>query len=147
MNPAERFRCRPIGFRTHDPFGPPGTCRSWYAHGRAGRKGVVRRSGSCGGFPDSKIGIGDLGFEIGNSGLSCGIAALGCTSVGYVSRHEKPTRSRSGAVSSEIVFIETYSCPHCRAELETGFNDWQGWQRCPACGLACLPAGANRSAV
>jgi hypothetical protein len=42
-------------------------------------------------------------------------------------------------VSSEMVFIETYSCPHCRAELETGFNDWQGWQRCPTCGLACLP--------
>jgi hypothetical protein len=42
-------------------------------------------------------------------------------------------------VSSEMVFTETYSCPHCRAELETGFNDWQGWQRCPTCGLACLP--------
>ena len=42
-------------------------------------------------------------------------------------------------MSSEMVFIETYSCPHCRAELETGFNDWQGWQRCPTCGLACLP--------
>ena len=42
-------------------------------------------------------------------------------------------------MSSEMVFIETYSCPHCRAELETGFNDWQGWQRCPRCGLACLP--------
>ena len=47
--------------------------------------------------------------------------------------------SRSGAVSSEMVSIETYSCPHCRAELETGFDDWQGWQRCPTCGLACLP--------
>jgi hypothetical protein len=42
-------------------------------------------------------------------------------------------------VSSEIVYSETYTCPHCRAELETGFNDWQGWQRCPTCGLACLP--------
>jgi hypothetical protein len=42
-------------------------------------------------------------------------------------------------VSSEMVSIETYSCPHCRAELETGFDDWQGWQRCPTCGLACLP--------
>ncbi len=42
-------------------------------------------------------------------------------------------------MSSEMVFIETYSCPHCRAQLETGFNDWQGWQRCPTCGLACLP--------
>jgi hypothetical protein len=42
-------------------------------------------------------------------------------------------------VSSEMVFTETYSCPHCRAALETGFNDWRGWQRCPRCGLACLP--------
>ena len=42
-------------------------------------------------------------------------------------------------MSSEMVFIETYSCPHCQSELETGFNDWQGWQRCPTCGLACLP--------
>jgi hypothetical protein len=42
-------------------------------------------------------------------------------------------------VSSEMVFIETYSCPHCRAVLETRFDDWQGWQRCPTCGLACLP--------
>jgi hypothetical protein len=42
-------------------------------------------------------------------------------------------------VPSEIVFIDTYSCPHCRAELETGFDDWQGWQRCPTCGLPSLP--------
>ena len=42
-------------------------------------------------------------------------------------------------MSSEIVFIDTYSCPHCRAELETGFNDWQGWRRCPSCGLPSLP--------
>jgi hypothetical protein len=42
-------------------------------------------------------------------------------------------------VSSEIVFIDTYSCPHCRAELETGFDVWQGWQRCPTCRLPSLP--------
>jgi hypothetical protein len=42
-------------------------------------------------------------------------------------------------LSSEMVFIETYSCPHCRVELETGYADWQGWQRCPTCGLASLP--------
>jgi hypothetical protein len=42
-------------------------------------------------------------------------------------------------LSSEMVFNETYSCPHCRAVLETGFTDWQGWQRCPTCGLASLP--------
>jgi hypothetical protein len=42
-------------------------------------------------------------------------------------------------VSSEIVFSDSYSCPHCRAELETGFDNWQGWLRCPACGLPSLP--------
>ena len=42
-------------------------------------------------------------------------------------------------MSSEMVFIETYSCPHCRADLETGFDGWQGWRRCPTCGLASLP--------
>jgi hypothetical protein len=42
-------------------------------------------------------------------------------------------------VALEIEFIDTYSCPHCRAELETGFDRWQGWLRCPACGLAGLP--------
>jgi hypothetical protein len=42
-------------------------------------------------------------------------------------------------MSSGIVFIDVYSCPHCRAELETGFSAWQGWQRCPACGLPSLP--------
>jgi hypothetical protein len=42
-------------------------------------------------------------------------------------------------VPTEIEFIDTYACPHCRAELETGFDRWQGWLRCPACGLASLP--------
>jgi hypothetical protein len=42
-------------------------------------------------------------------------------------------------VSTEIVFIDTYSCPQCRAELVTGYDDWQGWQRCPKCGLPSLP--------
>jgi hypothetical protein len=42
-------------------------------------------------------------------------------------------------MSPEIVFIDTYSCPQCRAELETGYNEWQGWQRCPSCGLPSLP--------
>ena len=51
----------------------------------------------------------------------------------------KANPAGSDAVSSEIVFIESYSCPHCRAELETGMTDWEGWQRCPTCGLASLP--------
>jgi hypothetical protein len=42
-------------------------------------------------------------------------------------------------VSSEMIIIGMYSCPHCRAELETGSSDWQGWQRCPSCGLPSLP--------
>ena len=50
-------------------------------------------------------------------------------------------------MSSEIVFIETYSCPHCRAELEARFNDWQGWHAVPDLRAAVAAAGANRSAV
>jgi hypothetical protein len=42
-------------------------------------------------------------------------------------------------VSTEIDFIETYACPHCRANLVSGSNGWSGWQRCPVCGLASLP--------
>ncbi len=42
-------------------------------------------------------------------------------------------------MSSEIQFIDTYSCPRCRAELETRFHEWQGWQRCPTCGMISLP--------
>ena len=42
-------------------------------------------------------------------------------------------------MSEEILFIDTYSCPRCHAELETRFNEWQGWQRCPACGMLTLP--------
>jgi hypothetical protein len=26
-----------------------------------------------------------------------------------------------------------YSCPHCRAELEVHFDEWDGWLRCPVC--------------
>jgi hypothetical protein len=42
-------------------------------------------------------------------------------------------------VSSEMVFIDTYRCPRCRAELETRYHEWQGWQRCPTCGALALP--------
>jgi hypothetical protein len=42
-------------------------------------------------------------------------------------------------VSTEIDFIDTYTCPHCRAELVSGSDGWSGWQRCPVCGLASLP--------
>jgi hypothetical protein len=42
-------------------------------------------------------------------------------------------------VSSEMVFIDTYRCPRCRAELETHYDEWKGWQRCPTCGALTLP--------
>jgi hypothetical protein len=48
-------------------------------------------------------------------------------------------------MSSEIIFIDTYLCPQCRAELEAGLDDWQGWRRCPACGLPSLPPQRARS--
>jgi len=35
--------------------------------------------------------------------------------------------------------IVTYSCPHCRVQLETQSDGWEGWLRCPACGRASLP--------
>ena len=42
-------------------------------------------------------------------------------------------------MSSDMIFIDTYSCPQCRAELESGLVGWQGWQQCPTCGLPSLP--------
>jgi hypothetical protein len=39
-------------------------------------------------------------------------------------------------LSSDIV---SYSCPHCRAELEPRFGDWEGWLRCPVCTRPSLP--------
>ena len=42
-------------------------------------------------------------------------------------------------MSTEIDFTDTYTCPHCRADLFYGSNGWSGWQRCPVCGLASLP--------
>ncbi len=41
--------------------------------------------------------------------------------------------------AADIVFIDTYLCPHCRAELEAGPEVWQGWLRCPGCGRPSLP--------
>ncbi len=42
-------------------------------------------------------------------------------------------------MSTEIAYIDSYTCPHCRTELQTAESDWQGWQRCPKCGLPSLP--------
>jgi hypothetical protein len=47
-------------------------------------------------------------------------------------------------VSTEIDFIDTYVCPHCRANLVSGSTGWPGWQRCPVCGFASLPPGSRR---
>ncbi len=52
--------------------------------------------------------------------------------------------------SREMTFIDFYACPRCGAELETGFDVWQGWQRCPKCralALPPLPAVPNNPAV
>jgi hypothetical protein len=45
-------------------------------------------------------------------------------------------------VSAEIVFIDSYLCPHCRTELESGPYRWLGWLRCPVCGRPSLPPGS-----
>lgn len=50
-------------------------------------------------------------------------------------------------MSDEILFIDTYTCPRCHAELETRFNEWQGWQRCPTCGMLTLPPEPPRLGV
>jgi hypothetical protein len=42
-------------------------------------------------------------------------------------------------VSADIVFVDSYLCPQCRAELEAGPHGWRGWLRCPACGCPSLP--------
>ncbi len=42
-------------------------------------------------------------------------------------------------MSTEIDFIETYACPHCRANLVSESTGWPGWQRCPVCGFSSLP--------
>lgn len=47
-------------------------------------------------------------------------------------------------MSTEIEFIDTYACPHCRANLVSGSTSWPGWQRCPVCGFASLPPESQR---
>ena len=39
----------------------------------------------------------------------------------------------------EIHYFVTYPCPHCKVELEAQHGGWQGWYRCPACGVPSLP--------
>ena len=42
-------------------------------------------------------------------------------------------------MESQVTYFVSYSCPRCKAELEVQHEDWQGWRRCPACGLPSLP--------
>ena len=49
------------------------------------------------------------------------------------------TANGNSPVSTEINLIDTYTCPHCRADLVSGSDRWSGWQRCPVCGLSSLP--------
>ena len=46
-------------------------------------------------------------------------------------------------MSSEIVFIDSYSCPHCRAELETRIRRLAGVAAVPGLRAAVAPAGAG----
>jgi hypothetical protein len=41
--------------------------------------------------------------------------------------------------SSEITYFVTYPCPGCGTELEARHGGWQGWLRCPVCGVPALP--------
>src|SRR5271169_2685323 len=50
-------------------------------------------------------------------------------------RFEIANPDRSLVVESQVTYFVTYSCPRCKAELEVQHGDWQGWRRCPACGL------------
>ncbi len=38
-----------------------------------------------------------------------------------------------------MIYFVPYSCPRCKAELEAQHGAWEGWLRCPACGLPSLP--------
>ncbi|MFI5454656.1 MAG: hypothetical protein ACHRXM_04320 [Isosphaerales bacterium] len=40
---------------------------------------------------------------------------------------------------SETALLVSYSCPHCRVQLETRSDGWDGWLRCPVCERVSLP--------
>jgi hypothetical protein len=42
-------------------------------------------------------------------------------------------------VTSEIAFVDSYTCPRCLAELEPPGESRAMWLRCPGCGRASLP--------
>lgn len=45
-------------------------------------------------------------------------------------------------MTSEIVFVETYTCPRCLAELQAPRGYESMWLLCPKCGRATLPPNA-----
>jgi hypothetical protein len=47
-------------------------------------------------------------------------------------------------MSSQLVETFTYSCPHCRVELEAPAGRWDGWVRCPSCARTFLPPEQER---
>jgi hypothetical protein len=36
-------------------------------------------------------------------------------------------------------FVVSYNCPHCGAALQAEDDGWDGWRRCPSCGLPAVP--------
>ncbi len=42
-------------------------------------------------------------------------------------------------MESHVTYFVSYSCPRCKAELESQHGTWQGWLRCPTCGFPSLP--------
>src|SRR5262245_26376681 len=42
-------------------------------------------------------------------------------------------------MDSEITYFVSYPCPGCKTELEARHGGWQGWLRCPVCGIPTLP--------
>ena len=44
----------------------------------------------------------------------------------------------------EVVDLITFTCSHCRAELEMPSGSWDGWVRCRSCGRVFLPPEFER---
>jgi hypothetical protein len=42
-------------------------------------------------------------------------------------------------VDSENAGLVTYCCPRCQTELDARQPGWNGWLRCPVCGMPSLP--------
>ncbi len=57
---------------------------------------------------------------------------------------DAPIAMRSCTVSARLEANFTYSCPHCRVELEAPAGGWDGWVRCPSCARVFLPPEPDR---